>query len=92
MRSSCFGGASILPNTYAAVSVSTGVGTAVAFGRIGNVLAVYVGGYALDHGGPPGYFTSWAILMALVFLSLAIIGRHVPKSAIAGAPATASTH
>ena len=36
---------------------STGVGTAVAFGRIGNVLAVYVGGYALDQGGPPGYFT-----------------------------------
>ena len=43
---------------------STGVGTAVAFGRIGNVLAVYVGGYALDQGGPPGYFTCWAILMA----------------------------
>ena len=39
---------------------STGVGSAVAFGRIGNVLAVYVGGYALDQGGPPGYFTSWA--------------------------------
>jgi AAHS family 4-hydroxybenzoate transporter-like MFS transporter len=71
---------------------STGVGTAVAFGRIGNVLAVYVGGFALDRGGVPGYFTSWAILMALVFLSLAIIKRHVPNSAIAGAPATASTH
>jgi AAHS family 4-hydroxybenzoate transporter-like MFS transporter len=27
---------------------STGVGTAVAFGRVGNILAVYVGGYALD--------------------------------------------
>jgi AAHS family 4-hydroxybenzoate transporter-like MFS transporter len=71
---------------------STGVGAAVAFGRVGNVLAVYVGNYALNLGGSPAYFTSWAILMALVFLSLAIIGRHVPKSAIAGAPATASTH
>ena len=30
---------------------STGVGTAVAFGRVGNVLAVYVGGFALDRGG-----------------------------------------
>jgi len=60
---------------------STGVGTAVAFGRIGNVLAVYVGGYALDRGGPSGYFTSWAILMALVFLSLAIVRRHVPRTA-----------
>jgi hypothetical protein len=30
--------------------------------------------------------------MALVFVSLAIIQRHVPKSAVAGAPAAASTH
>src|SRR5215510_9851930 len=60
---------------------STGVGDAVAFGRVGNVLAVYVGGFAFDRGGPTGYFQSWAILMALVFVSLAVIGRHVPKSA-----------
>jgi len=71
---------------------STGVGAAVAFGRVGNVLAVYVGNYALNLGGSPAYFTSWAILMALVFVSLAIIGRHVPRSAAAGAPAAASTH
>jgi len=63
---------------------STGVGTAVAFGRIGNVLAVYVGGYALDRGGPPGYFTSWAILMVLVFVSLAIVKRHVPRTSSLG--------
>lgn len=59
---------------------STGVGTAVAFGRIGNVLAVYVGGAALDYGGVPGYFGSWAVLMVLVFISLAIVRRHVPRS------------
>ena len=47
---------------------STGVGTAVAFGRVGNVLAVYVGGFALDRGGTAGYFLSWAVLMALVFV------------------------
>jgi AAHS family 4-hydroxybenzoate transporter-like MFS transporter len=67
---------------------STGVGTAVAFGRIGNVLAVYVGGYALDRGGPPGYFTCWAVLMALVFISLAIVKRHVPRTSGAGAGAS----
>ena len=59
---------------------STGVGTAVAFGRVGNILAVYVGGYALDSAGVPGYFGSWAVLMALVFVSLAVIQRHVPRS------------
>jgi AAHS family 4-hydroxybenzoate transporter-like MFS transporter len=70
---------------------STGVGTAVAFGRIGNALAVYVGGFALDRGGSPGYFTCWAILMAVVFLSLAVVRRHVsPTSGVpVGAPAGA---
>jgi AAHS family 4-hydroxybenzoate transporter-like MFS transporter len=67
-------------NIYPTEIRSTGVGTAVAFGRIGNVLAVYVGNYALDTGGPSGYFTSWAILMALVFVSLAVITRHVPRT------------
>jgi len=70
---------------------STGVGAAVAFGRIGNALAVYVGGFALDRGGSPGYFTCWAILMAVVFLSLAVVKRHVPRTAggPVGAPAGA---
>ena len=64
---------------------STGVGTAVAFGRVGNILAVYVGGAALDSAGVPGYFGSWAVLMTLVFISLAVIRRHVPRSETARA-------
>ena len=56
----------------------TGVGAVVGFGRIGNVLASYVGNFALDRGGPPGYFTSWAVTMALVFVSLALVRRHIP--------------
>jgi AAHS family 4-hydroxybenzoate transporter-like MFS transporter len=72
---------------------STGVGFAVAVGRIGNVLAGFVGNYALIQGGPPGYFTSMAILMGIVLLSLAAVRRHVPRptggSAVA---ATASAH
>jgi MFS transporter, AAHS family, 4-hydroxybenzoate transporter len=71
-------------NVYPTGIRSTGVGTAVAFGRIGNVLAVYVGNYALVQGGPPGYFTSWAILMALVFVSLAVIQRHVQRTSSLG--------
>ncbi len=79
-------------NVYPTDIRSTGVGTAVAVGRIGNVLAVYVGSWALGAGGPSGYFTSWAVLMGLVLVSLAAVRRHVPRSAVAGAPATASTH
>jgi AAHS family 4-hydroxybenzoate transporter-like MFS transporter len=59
----------------------TGVGFAVAVGRIGNVLAGYVGAYALDQGGSPGYFTSVAVLMGVVFLALAAVQRHVPRAA-----------
>jgi AAHS family 4-hydroxybenzoate transporter-like MFS transporter len=70
----------------------TGVGFAVAVGRIGNVLAGYVGAYALDSGGPPGYFTSMAILMGIVFVSLAAVGRHVPRTTGEPARATAGAH
>jgi AAHS family 4-hydroxybenzoate transporter-like MFS transporter len=69
----------------------TGVGTAVAVGRIGNVLASYVGLFALNRGGAPGYFSTWVITMTLTLISLAIVQRHIPKitgrSAEAYAPA-----
>lgn len=65
-------------NVYPTEIRGTGVGTAVAVGRIGNVLAVYVGNYAIGTGGARGYFMSLAILMALVLLSLAVVRRHVP--------------
>jgi AAHS family 4-hydroxybenzoate transporter-like MFS transporter len=64
-------------NVYPTEIRGTGVGTAVAVGRIGNVLAVYVGNYAIDTGGARGYFLSIAILMALVLVSLAMIRRHI---------------
>jgi MFS transporter, AAHS family, 4-hydroxybenzoate transporter len=70
----------------------TGVGFAVAVGRIGNVLAGYVGAYALDRGGPPGYFTSMAILMAVVFVSLAAVRRHVPRTTRVPVGAPAGAH
>jgi AAHS family 4-hydroxybenzoate transporter-like MFS transporter len=71
---------------------STGVGFAVAVGRIGNVLAGFAGNYALTQGGPPGYFTSMAILMGIVFLALAAVGRHVPRTTAEPARATAGAH
>ena len=66
-------------NVYPTEIRGTGVGTAVAVGRIGNVLAVYVGNYAINVGQARGYFLSIAILMVLVVLSLAVIRRHIPK-------------
>jgi len=57
---------------------STGVGTAVAVGRIGNVLAAYAASAAIDRGGPPAYFALWSVLMLLVLVALACIRRHIP--------------
>jgi AAHS family 4-hydroxybenzoate transporter-like MFS transporter len=57
---------------------STGVGTAVAIGRIGNVLAAYVGSFALDRGGTSGYFFTWSGFMLVVLLALTSVRRHVP--------------
>ena len=59
---------------------STGVGFAVAVGRIGNVLAATVANEAFNRGGNAGYFGSWAVLMAVVFVALALVSRHVPRS------------
>lgn len=59
---------------------STGVGFAVAVGRVGNVLAATVANEAFNRGGNAGYFGSWAVLMVIVFMALALVSRHVPRS------------
>jgi AAHS family 4-hydroxybenzoate transporter-like MFS transporter len=64
-------------NVYPTEIRGTGIGTAVAVGRIGNVLAAYVGNFALDRGGVPAYFSTFALAMILVFLSLAVVRRHI---------------
>ena len=60
----------------------TGVGTAVAVGRIGNVVASYVGAFALDRRRcrRPSSAT-WALSMAVVLGSLALVRRHIPRPA-----------
>jgi len=64
-------------NVYPTEVRATGVGTAVAVGRIGNVLASYVGAFALDAGGAPAFFSTLAASMAVVFASLAVVRRHI---------------
>jgi AAHS family 4-hydroxybenzoate transporter-like MFS transporter len=66
-------------NVYPTEIRGTGIGTAQAVGRIGNVLAAYVGNAALDRGGTPAYFATFAMAMSFVFVSLAIVRRHIPS-------------
>ena len=57
---------------------ATGVGTAVAFGRIGGVLSPILGSWALQSGGAPQYFGLIASTMTLAFVALAAVRRHIP--------------
>jgi AAHS family 4-hydroxybenzoate transporter-like MFS transporter len=57
---------------------ATGVGTAVAFGRIGGVMSSYAGEWAQRISGSSAFFGLMAISMAVVFLGLSVIKRHVP--------------
>jgi AAHS family 4-hydroxybenzoate transporter-like MFS transporter len=63
-------------NVYPAAVRATGVGTAVAFGRIGSVISAYAGTYA---SSLPQLFRILAVTMALVFVSLAAVRRHIPR-------------
>jgi AAHS family 4-hydroxybenzoate transporter-like MFS transporter len=67
-------------NVYPTEIRGTGIGTAVAMGRLGMVIASYVGNFALDSGGPPAYFSTFAVAMIIVFGSLAIVRRHIESS------------
>jgi AAHS family 4-hydroxybenzoate transporter-like MFS transporter len=58
---------------------ATGVGTAVAVGRIGAVLTGYVGTWAIDYRGTTSFFGVIAGTMAVTFVALALVRRHVPR-------------
>jgi len=66
-------------HVYPTTIRATGVGTAVAFGRVGGVLSTYAGAMALGAGGSRAFFTLMAGSMAVVFICLALVGRHVPR-------------
>jgi MFS transporter, AAHS family, 4-hydroxybenzoate transporter len=80
-------------NVYPTSIRGTGVGTTVAFGRIGGVLSPIIGAPVLDRGTQP-YFFAIAGTMTVTFMALASVRRHVPRPAF-GTKATvpiASTH
>ena len=60
---------------------ATGVGTAVAFGRIGGVLSPIVGGPVLKSGASP-YFLLIAATMTATFGALTLVKRHIPRLSI----------
>jgi len=70
-------------HVYPTAVRATGVGTAVAFGRVGGVLSPSVGSWALESGGSSRYFGLIGATMAMAFVALASIRRHIPGTAAA---------
>jgi AAHS family 4-hydroxybenzoate transporter-like MFS transporter len=67
-------------HVYPTTVRATGVGTAVAFGRVGGVLSTFAGALALEAGGSHAFFGLMAGAMVVVFICLAMVQRHVPRS------------
>jgi AAHS family 4-hydroxybenzoate transporter-like MFS transporter len=65
-------------HVYPTAMRATGVGTAASVGRAGAILSGYAGAWAIDYGGSASYFTLIAAAMAITFVSLAFVQRHVP--------------
>ena len=80
-------------NVYPTSIRGTGVGTTVAFGRIGGVLSPNIGAPVLDRGTGP-YFYLIAGTMTATFIALASVRRHVQRPVFGAKAAVpiASTH
>lgn len=77
--------AHIYPNQIRA----TGVGSALAFGRIGAILSAYIGSGVVASGGGDKFFGLLALAMGGTFLALAIVRNHIaptPDAVIAALP------
>jgi MFS transporter, AAHS family, 4-hydroxybenzoate transporter len=66
-------------HVYPTVVRATGVGTAVAVGRIGGVLSSFAGSWALGLGGSASFFLLMSGAMVFVFACLTLVQRHVPR-------------
>src|SRR5258708_29423319 len=82
----------IAAHIYPTAVRATGVGTAVAVGRIGGVLSPSVGSWALESGGSSRYFNLTAATMVMAFVALSAIRRHIPGAAARRAAASPAPH
>ena len=65
-------------NVYASAIRATGVGVAIAVGRLGAILSGYAGAWALEYRGSVAYFALMAAAMCVCFVMLSMVRRHVP--------------
>jgi AAHS family 4-hydroxybenzoate transporter-like MFS transporter len=68
-------------HVYPTVIRARGVGIAVAIGRGGAILSGYAGPWALEAGGSASFFALMSVAVAVTFVALALVRRHVPARA-----------
>jgi AAHS family 4-hydroxybenzoate transporter-like MFS transporter len=64
-------------HVYPTAMRSTGVGTAVSFGRLGAVLTGYAGPWALAYAGSASFFGLMSAAVFVTFIALACVRRHI---------------
>jgi AAHS family 4-hydroxybenzoate transporter-like MFS transporter len=75
-------GYALSAHVYPTAIRATGVGTAVAFGRIGAVMSAEAGTRMMDLGGHRYFFFLIAGAMTVCILALAIIQRHIRRDGV----------
>jgi AAHS family 4-hydroxybenzoate transporter-like MFS transporter len=67
-------------HVYPTMARATGVGSAVAVGRLGAIFSTYAGAWALELGGTRLFFALMAGAMGITMASLALLRRHIPRT------------
>ena len=70
----------VAAHVYVSQVRATGSGAAIGVGRIGAVLSSFLGAAVLQMGGSDAFFSLIAITMAVTFIALALLDRHIAKS------------
>jgi len=64
-------------HVYPSAARATGVGTAVAIGRLGAIASGYAGAWAIGAAGAVSFFGLMGAAMAVCFVALALVRRHI---------------
>jgi AAHS family 4-hydroxybenzoate transporter-like MFS transporter len=64
-------------HVYPTLVRATGVGSAVAVGRLGAILSGFAGAWSLDYAGSASFFAVMAGALIVTFVSLATVRRHI---------------
>jgi AAHS family 4-hydroxybenzoate transporter-like MFS transporter len=67
-------------HVYPTVCRSTGVGWALGVGRVGGILSAFFGAALFAQSGARGFFVGVACALALAFVGVVLIRRHIPPA------------